>query len=136
MVVFKLESLVLCGSTILLDGKGGNPRLGTGKTACSETSEIRISMRHPSLGYGREFQPAMRLRHADYPRVDAWAAFGAGRSLSRAGVLSSRSSARLATVNATTLSSRVTPAAIAVVQRCPASLAWCKPASRTPPASS
>jgi len=171
MAVKNLESLVLNGFAVLSAGKADNPRLGTSGTA--KTPEIRISMRHPSRSCGQEFQPALRPDHVDYLRVDALAAYGAGRSHRCAGVLSRRSSAvnsalsasvggtvsatavrlgsewsrlaafvsegtsgRLTTPNATTLpTAGVTPAVITVVKRCPAGLAWCKPANRTPPAS-
>jgi hypothetical protein len=129
MSVINLESLVLHGSTVVCGGKTGNLRRGTDYATNAESPEIRISMRHPSLGCRQEFQPVMRLRHADSLRVDDVAASGTGRSRSR------RSSLRLTTANATTLSDRVAPVAIAVLKRCPAGLAWCKPASKTLPAS-
>ncbi|HWG42921.1 MAG TPA: hypothetical protein VN688_09060 [Gemmataceae bacterium] len=135
MAVMNLESLVLCGSSVLLGGKTENPRLGTSYTANSETPEIRISMRHPSRDARQEFQPAMRLGHAEVFRVDSLAVYGAGRSLRRAGVLSYRSSTRLSATDAARLSMRGSPAAIVVVKRCPAGLAWCKPANKTPSAS-
>jgi hypothetical protein len=136
MAVIKLESLVLRGSAVLLGGTAGNPRLGTSGASNPETPEVRISMRRPSLGCGQEFQPAMRLRHADYLRVDALAAYGAGRSHSRSGVLR-RSCLRPTTdATATWVSTRVTPAVISVVKRCSVGLVWCKPAKRTERASS
>ena len=136
MAVINRKSLVLCGSTILVDGTAGNARLGTGYAANLETPEIRISMRHPSLDCRQEFQPAMRSRHADLFRVDSVVAFGAGRSRSRAGVLSRQSGLRRTTDSAATLSAGVTPAVITVVTRCLGGLAWCKPANRTLSASS
>ena len=87
MAVMKLESLVLFGSAVLRGGKAGNLRRGTSYAANGKTPEIRISLRHPSLGTGQEFQPAMRPNHADDLRMDALAASGAGRSLRQAGVL-------------------------------------------------
>jgi hypothetical protein len=136
MAVIKLENLVLRGSTVLMGGTAGNPRLGTSGAVNPETPEVRISMRRPSLDWEQEFQPAQRLRHADYLRVDALAAYGAGRSLSRSGVLR-RSCLRPTTGTAATLvSARVTPAVISVVKRCSAGLVWCKPAKRTERASS
>ena len=135
MAVINLESLVLCGSTVLRGGKGENPRRGTSYTANPETPEIRISMRHPSRECEQEFQPARRLDSADKLSVDSLAVSGAGRSHRRAGVLSRRSPTRLPAADATRLSTRVSPAAIAIVKRCPAGLAWCKPANKTPPAS-
>jgi len=131
MAVIKLENLVLRGSTVLLGGTAGNPRLGTSGAANPRTPEIRSSMRHPSLDWEQEFQPASRLRHADYRRVDALAAQGTGRSLSRVGVLR-RSCLRPTTDIAALLASRRgTPAAIAIVKRCSAGRGWCKPAHRT-----
>jgi hypothetical protein len=136
MTVLNLDSLVLCGSTVLLGGKADNARRGTSYTAYSETPEIRISMRHPSLERKQEFQPAMRLDHADRLRVDSLAAYGAGRSLRRASVLRRRSQIRLTAADATRLSTRVSPAALAVVKRCSAGRVWCKPAGKTLSASS
>ena len=53
-----------------------------------------------------------------------------------AAFVSEVASGRLTTPNATTLpTSGVTAAVITVVSRCPAGPAWCKPANRTPPAS-
>lgn len=136
MAIIKLESLVLRGSTVLMGGTAGNPRLGTSSAANAETPEVRISMRCPSLDWGQEFQPARRLRHVDYLRVDALAAQGAGRSLSRSGVLR-RSGLRPTTGAATTLvSTGVTSAAIPVVKRCSAGRGWCQPAKRAGRASS
>lgn len=114
MAVKNLESLVLGGSTVLPNGKADNLRRGTSSTAKPETPEIRISMRHPSLGCEQEFQPAMRLSHADALRSDYRAAFGAGRSRSRAGVLSP-SCLRQANGRGTTLSGGVSPVVISVV---------------------
>ena len=131
MAVINRKSLVLCGSTILVGGTAGNARLGTDYAAKSQTPEVRISMRHPSLDCRQEFQPAMRSRSADAFRVDSVVAFGTGRSRSRAGVLSRRSSLRRTTDSAATLSAGVTPAVITVVKRCLGGLAWCKPANRT-----
>ena len=135
MAVMNLDSLVLCGSTVLLDGTANTPRRGTSYAAYSEMPEVRISMRHPSRECGQEFQPARRLDSADKVSVDSLAASGAGRSHRRAGVLSCRCHTRLLAADAARLSMRVSPAAIAIVKRCPAGLAWCKPANQTPPAS-
>ena len=134
MAVKNLKSLVLRGSAVLLVGKAGNPRLGSGSTAKPETPEIGISMRHPSHRYGQEFQPAMRPGHADYCRVDSLAVYGAGRLPSCASVLSPRGMRRTSG-RITTLSWAVSTAAIPVVTRCLTGLAWCKPGSTTLPAS-
>jgi len=100
MAVMNLKCLVLRGSAVQLVGKAGNLRRGSGSTATPETPEICISMRHPSHNAMQEFPPAARLGHADYCRVDAVAAYGAGRSLRCAGVLIPQSarSTRLATL--------------------------------------
>jgi hypothetical protein len=87
MAVKNLKRLVLRGSAVLMVGKAGNPRRGLGSTASPETPEICISMRHPSHNAMQEFPPASRLGHADYCRVDAKTAYGAGRSHRCAGVL-------------------------------------------------
>ncbi len=88
MAVLNRKSLVLQGSAVLWVGKAGNPRLGTGSAASPETPEVRISMRHPSLGWGQEYQPARRLRPADAFRMDFVAAYGAGRSRRTTGIRS------------------------------------------------
>jgi hypothetical protein len=135
MADIKLESLVLRGSAAVCVGEAGNLRRGTSYAANGKTPEIRISLRHPSLGTGQAFQPAMRPNHADDLRVDALAASGAGRSLRQAGVLSSRGPVCLATADTTTLATAGIPAVRTVVMRRRADLVWCKPATRTPPAS-
>jgi hypothetical protein len=136
MAVKNLQSLVLRGSAVLLVGKAGNPRLGTDSTAKPETPEICISMRHPSRSGEQDFQPAPRPGHADYYRVDSLAVRGAGRSLRCAGVLS-RSCSRSALDNARMwVLPGGTSAAIPVLKRCATALAWCRPANRTPTASS
>lgn len=55
----------------------------------------------------------------------------------RAAFVSESASGRLATLNATILAAKggTTSKVIAVVKRCPAGLAWCKPANETLPAS-
>jgi hypothetical protein len=88
-----LESLVLRGSTVLMGGTAGNPRLGASYAANGKPPAVRISLRHPSLDYGQEFQPVRRPDHADHLCMDSMAATGAGRSHCRAGVLSRRSHA-------------------------------------------
>jgi hypothetical protein len=129
MAVKNLNSLVLVGFTVLRGGKAGNPRLGTGSTAYSETPEIRTSMRHPSRSAEQEFQPAGRPGHADYPRVDALAVTGAGRSLRCAGVLSRSGLSRL------TMSSTVVATGRAVVRANWIAETWCKRLTRMLPAS-
>ena len=125
MAVKNLESLVLRGSAVLLAGKSGNPRLGSGFTAQPETPAIAISMRRPSHLGMQGSEPAERPDHADYCRVDAPVALGAGRSLRCAGVLSRSCSHRTGGTDTTnrveTFPTRV------VVQRFRIGLAWCKP---------
>jgi hypothetical protein len=131
MAVKNLESLVLRGSAVLLVGKAGNPRLGTDSAAKRETPEVCISLRHPSHRWGQAFQPASRPGHADYCRVDSLAAYGAGRLLSSAGVLS-QSCLRSAGDNARTRGlTTVTTVAIPAVMRCPVGRVWRGPAGRT-----
>ena len=108
MLVITLGTLVQRGFSAFLGGKAGNPRLGTSGATRVTTPEIRISLRHPSHSPGQEYQPAMRLRHAD-DRVDVAAAFGTGRSPRWAGVLS---------------------------RSYTSGIAWCKPACQTALASS
>lgn len=136
MAVIKLESLVLGGFTVLSDGTAGNPRLGTSCAATPKTPEDRISMRRPSRDGEQEFQPAMRLGHADYLRVDALAASGAGRSHCRSGVL--RRSRLRPTTGATAMlvSNGVTPVAIPHIKRGSVGRGWCRLAKRTERASS
>jgi hypothetical protein len=126
MAVMNLKSLVLRGSAVLSVGKAGNMRRGSGSTAYTETPEIGISMRLPSHSGKQEFSPAWRHADADYCRIDARAAFGAGRSLRCASVLS-RSRLRWTSSTLTRLLTAVFPAVPTVVERWLAGLAWCKP---------
>jgi hypothetical protein len=126
MAVKNLNSLVLRGSAVLVVGKAGNPRLGTGSMAEPETPEICISLRHPSHFAMQAYQPAGRPGHADSSRVDSWAVLGTGRSLRCAGVLS-RSCAHRTSGETTRLATAVSPTVLSVVKRRPAGLAWCKP---------
>jgi hypothetical protein len=95
MAIYTLESLVLRGVSVLCDGKAVELCLGASEAV--RTPEVRISMRHPSHGYpqAKPNSQADRQVH-DAKRVADDAAFGAGRSRSRAGVLSRRSPAILA----------------------------------------
>jgi hypothetical protein len=131
MAVKNLESLVLRGSAVLLVGKAGNPRLGTGSTAKPETPEVCISMRHPSRNATQEFQPAKRPGHADYYRVDSLAVLGAGRSLRCAGVLSRRGLRSTGDNARRGIATGGTTAVLAVVKRCSTVAGWCKPVYRT-----
>ncbi|MHB1423202.1 MAG: hypothetical protein ACYC3I_08415 [Gemmataceae bacterium] len=124
-MALNLKILVLRGSAVLLVGKAGNPRLGSGSAANPETPEIGISMRHPSRGGKQEFQPVWRLGHADYCRMDSRTAYGAGRSHRCADVLS-RGRMRRTSGTATALRTAATTAVLAVVSRCLSGLAWCE----------
>lgn len=126
MAVKNLNSLVLRGSAVLVVGKAGNPRLGTGSMAESETPVVCISLRHPSHSVLREFQPAGRPGHADYCRVDALAAFGAGRSLRCASVLR-RSCPHQTRGTFPTLATVLSSTALSVGKRRQAGIPWCKP---------
>jgi len=97
MAVFNLSSLVLRGVSVLGDGQTVNGlRRDASYAAGAGVPTIRISMRHPSSGCRQAFmQPAGRPGHEDEDLV-AEAVPGAGRSRSRAGVLSRRSPARFA----------------------------------------
>ena len=117
MANIKQATLVLRGSVAVCVGKAGNARRGTRYAANRETPEIRISMRHPSLGGTQEFPPAMRPDLADDLRMDSWTVLGAGRSHRLAGVLSCRGSASRTISDNTTLAAARSSAAIAVVKR-------------------
>jgi len=96
MAIFTLESLVLRGVSVRCDGQAVELCLGASETAV-QTPEVRISMRHPSQGYpqANPNSPAEPAAHVAKRDADD-AAFGAGRSRGRAGVLSRRSPAKLA----------------------------------------
>jgi hypothetical protein len=107
MAVTHLESLVLRGVTVGCDGQTVGLRLGTSYAGGRRAPEDSSSMRHPSPGCRQDFnRPADRPDRVAYGPV-AEAAFGAGRSRSRAGVLSRRSPARIA---GRTIPSRWSPA--------------------------
>jgi hypothetical protein len=97
MAVLNLASLVLRGVSVLGDGQTVNLlRRDASYAGGAGAPTVRISMRHPSSGCRQAFmQPAGRPDHEDENLV-AQAVPGAGRSLSRAGVLSRRSPARIA----------------------------------------
>jgi hypothetical protein len=93
MAVYTLESLVLRGVSVLCDGKAVELCLGASEAAL-QTPEVRISMRHPSPGYPQANANSQAERPIHVVKRDADdAAFGAGRSRGRAGVLSRRSPA-------------------------------------------
>ena len=94
MAVFTLQSLALRGVSVVCDGQSVSLRLGAESQTAWPTTETRTNPRHPSLNRERGFMPAQRPdRHAEYDRVAASAASGAGRSLRCDGVLSRRSRA-------------------------------------------
>ena len=97
MAVFTLRTLVR-GVAVVCDGQNVELRLGAeSQTASGQTPEVRINPRHPSHNPGRSAMPAARPDgHADYDRMAAEAATGAGRSLRCDGVLSRRGAARIA----------------------------------------
>lgn len=97
MVVCTLSSLVLRGVSVVRDGQSVGLRLGAESQKASPTTEVRINPRHPSLNRERGFMPAQRPDdHAEYDRMAAVAASGAGRSLRCDGALSRRRLARIA----------------------------------------
>jgi hypothetical protein len=145
-----LESLVLRGVSVLRDGQTVEVRLGASAEDARMTPEIRVSMRPPQ-GYPIGFTPSERPDHVVTHGVDK-AVYGAGRSLSCVGVLSRRNPARNAgrtnpkgrsgpslrpnTRNAIALRVIGCQAnALQAIQRSTGTVAWCKPATRTPPAS-
>ena len=97
MAVFTLRTLVLHRVAVVRDGQNVGLRLGVESQPASQTPEVRINPRHPSLNPGRSAMPATRPDdHAEYDRVAAVAVTGAGRSLRCDGVLSRRGAARIA----------------------------------------
>jgi hypothetical protein len=118
MAIFSLESLVLRGASVLCDGQAVELCLGASEAAV-ETPEVRISMRQPSQGYpqANPNSPAGPAVH-DAKRVADKSASGAGRSRSRAGVLSRRSPA--------TFAGRTTPCGWSTPERLSTSLSDAK----------
>ena len=84
MAVFTLQSLAPRGVSVVVAtvrtsvcASARSPRRP------SRTPEVRINPRHPSPNGERGFMPAQRPDdHAEYDRMAASAAYGAGRSLS------------------------------------------------------
>jgi hypothetical protein len=151
MAAFTLVSLSLRGVAVNCDRVNVELRLGTSYKASHGTPEIPFSMRHPSQATMQEpfGNPADRQdRILDVNRADS----GAGRSLGLAGVLSrsipttfvgrtalSQSDTNGATVTANSMARHSIAAGQqpANAEMCRSELgeAWCKPATRTPPAS-
>ena len=97
MVVCTLQSVVLRGVSVVCDGQSVGLRLGAESKPAWPTTEIRTNPRHPSHNRERGFMPAQRTdEHAEYDRMAASAATGAGRSLRCDGILSRRSRASIA----------------------------------------
>ena len=97
MAVFTLQSLAPRSVSVVRDGQSVGPRLGVECQTTCRTPEVRINPRHPSPNGGRGFMPAQRPDdHAEYDRMAASAAYGAGRSHRRDGKLSRRSPASIA----------------------------------------
>jgi len=137
MAALKLVSLVLRGVAVRCDRVNVELRHGTSYKAGIETPEIPFSMRHPSQGNMQEpfGNPAHRYdRITDVAGADA----GAGRSLGLAGVLRRSTPTTFVGRDATQMlvnsSARHLPVA-GKSWRSEIGEAWCKPASRTPPAS-
>ena len=135
MVLNALESLVLrnvnvANGRLTLNVLRHGPRYQTG----CRTPEIPISTRYPSQGRGQELmQPAGRS--GDVKTVVA-AVFGAGRSRRLAGDRSLGSSVRAERAASFTTARRdLTRAGWVSATRPTAGVVWCKPATRTPPAS-
>ena len=135
MAALNLVSLVLRGVVVLRDSVNVELRSGSSYKASRQTPEIPFSMRHPSQGRTQEpfGNPAHRHDHiTDVADAD----LGAGRSLGLAGVL--RRSMPTTFVGRTTSlvssSARSLPV-LGKLCRSEIGEAWCKPASRTPPAS-
>ena len=76
MAVFTLQSLVLRGVSVVRDGQNVGLRLGAECRTASATPEVRLNPRHPSHSWQRGFMPDA---HAEYDRMAAAAALGAGR---------------------------------------------------------
>ncbi len=97
MAVFTLRTRVLRGVSVVRDGQNVGLRLAAESQPASQTPEVRINPRHPSLNRERSFTPAQRLdSHAEYDRMAVVAVTGAGRSLRCDGSLIRRGAARIA----------------------------------------
>ena len=151
MAAFNLVSLVLRGVAVRCDRVNVELRLDAGYKASPGTPEMPFSMRHPSQGNQQETfgNPADRPeRILDVDGADS----GAGRSLGLAGVLRrmtpttfvGRTALRQSEVNGATVTvnsnarlSVTTGPKPASAELCRSEIgeAWCKPATRTPPAS-
>ena len=94
MTVFTLQTLVLRGVSVVCDGNNVGLRLGAESRTIGTTPEVRIHPRRPLRNDMRGFMAARQPdAHAEYDRMAAAAAIGAGRSLRCNGV-SSRSTAK------------------------------------------
>jgi hypothetical protein len=89
MNVFTLQTLVLRGVSVAIDGHNVGLRLGVESKTINTAPVVRIKPRRPSRNEERGFRAAQWSDdHAEYDRMAAATADGAGRSLSCAGVLS------------------------------------------------
>lgn len=151
MTALNLVSLVLRGVAVRCDSVNVELRLGAGYKASRGTPMIPFSMRHPSQGYEQETfgNPAdQHERILDVGGADS----GAGRSLGLAGVLRrsipttfvGRTALRpsgdngatvIVNSNARLLATTGATPTHAKLRRSEIDAAWCKPATRTPPAS-
>jgi hypothetical protein len=141
MVTLILESLVLRGVAVLRDELAVGLRLGTSVVANPQSPRVGNSMRHPRPGYRLPDAPA---KDANVANAMSGVLPGAGRSRRSSG--SARGTLR--TVCGTTrwcpAAGGTAPAAAPKHQAIPAgfaapagevaSVAWQRPATRTPPA--
>jgi hypothetical protein len=139
-----LQNLVLRGVSVQRDGQTIGLRLVSEAGVGAPT--VLVSMRHPSSGEPQAGnEPAGRPNHAVRDRVDTGAS-GAGRSLRGAGALrgeslASGAGAPITAASGTLAKARALPPTGFTTRqggmtRYPAKApAWCKPAGRTPPAS-
>jgi hypothetical protein len=92
MAVMKLESLVLVGVSVRLDGQADNLRLGTGYAADMQKPATCLTMRHPSPGPRQVVTPpAWAIEPARIDRRADGRVGGTGRSHWHAGVFAVRS---------------------------------------------
>ena len=141
MALFTFETLVLRGVSVLVDGNAVNVRLGFGVEASADLGAIAHPMRHPSTNPQPVCaQPADTLDYPITDRMDESVVGGTGRSR---GARSPRITALRAerSVLSRAVSKRPTrstfPTRLCARQgKCVAgTLAWRKPAGRTPPTS-
>ncbi len=82
MAVFTLQTLTLRGVSVVLDGHNVGLRLGVESRTTRTAPEVRINPRRALRNGERGFMAARQPdAHAEYDRMAAAAALGAGRSL-------------------------------------------------------